>query len=103
MRCIEGFQAFLDGYCSTVQGLLDWFEVDLGFPELVFFRLICVLSVFLSPTLSSRSPLVLFGRLALPLPRGGSTSRVSPQSLESHIEKRLIKESSDEVHLGHKL
>ena len=23
--------AFLDGYCSTVQGLLDWFEVDLGF------------------------------------------------------------------------
>jgi hypothetical protein len=24
---------FLDGYCSTVQGLLDWFEVDLGFPE----------------------------------------------------------------------
>jgi len=24
---------FLDGYCSTVQGLLDWFEVDLGFTE----------------------------------------------------------------------
>jgi len=22
---------FLDGYCSTVQDLLDWFEVDLGF------------------------------------------------------------------------
>jgi len=22
--------AFLDGYGSTVQGLLDWFEVDLG-------------------------------------------------------------------------
>jgi len=22
---------FLDGYCSTVQGLLDWVEVDLGF------------------------------------------------------------------------
>jgi len=21
----------LDGYCSTVQGLLDWFEVDFGF------------------------------------------------------------------------
>ena len=21
---------FFDGYCSTVQGLLDWFEVDLG-------------------------------------------------------------------------
>ena len=28
--------AFLDGYCSTVQGLLDWFEADLGFPELSF-------------------------------------------------------------------
>ena len=26
---------FLDGYCSTVQGLLDWFEVDLGFTESV--------------------------------------------------------------------
>jgi len=25
-----------DGYCSTVQGLLDWFEVDLGFTELSF-------------------------------------------------------------------
>jgi len=24
----------LDGYCSTVQGLLDWLEVDLGFTEL---------------------------------------------------------------------
>ena len=24
---------FFDGYCSTVQGLLDWFEVDLGFTE----------------------------------------------------------------------
>ena len=26
---------FFDGYCSTVQGLLDWFEVDLGFTELL--------------------------------------------------------------------
>ena len=25
---------FLDVYCSTVQDLLDWFEVDLGFTEL---------------------------------------------------------------------
>ena len=30
---------FLDGYCSTVQGLLDWFEVDLGFTELLFMYL----------------------------------------------------------------
>ena len=35
---------FLDVYCSTVQGLFDWVEVDLGFPELVFFNLICHLS-----------------------------------------------------------
>jgi len=30
---------FLDGYCSTVQGLLDWFEVDLGFTELLFIQI----------------------------------------------------------------
>ena len=35
---------FLDGYCSTVQGLLDWFEVDLGFTELSFIQIdLCVL------------------------------------------------------------
>ena len=27
---------FLDGYFSTVQDLLDWFEVNLGFTELSF-------------------------------------------------------------------
>ena len=30
---------FLDGYCSTVQGLIDWFEVDLGFTELLFIQI----------------------------------------------------------------
>jgi len=30
---------FLGGYCSTVQGLLDWYEVDLGFTELSFIRM----------------------------------------------------------------
>ena len=35
---------FLDGYCSTVQGLLDWFEVDLGFTELLFIQIdLCVI------------------------------------------------------------
>ena len=29
---------FLDGYCSTVQDLLDWFEVDLGITKLYLFR-----------------------------------------------------------------
>ena len=32
-------QTFLDGYCSTAQGLLDWFEVDWGFTELLFIHL----------------------------------------------------------------
>jgi len=35
---------FVDGYYSTVQGLLDWFEVDLGFTELSFIQIdLCVL------------------------------------------------------------
>jgi len=39
--------SFLDGYCSTVQGLLDWFEVDLRFTELLFIQIdFCVLCVF---------------------------------------------------------
>ena len=39
-------RAFLDGYCSTVQGLLDWFEVDLGFTELLFIQIdLCVMCV----------------------------------------------------------
>ena len=46
---------FLDGYCSTVQGLLDWFEVDLGFTKLSFIQIdLCVLCVFV---LYSRGPL----------------------------------------------
>jgi len=57
---IPSKNVFLDGCCSTVQGLRDWFEVDLRFSEVVF-RLIGVLSIFLSPTLSSRSPVVLLG------------------------------------------
>ena len=33
----------LDGYCSTVQGLLDWFEVDRGFTVLLFIQIdLCV-------------------------------------------------------------
>ena len=38
---------FLIGHCSTVQGLLDWFVVDLGFIELSFIQIdLCVLCVF---------------------------------------------------------
>ena len=40
-------QTFVGGYCSTVQGLLDWFEVDSGFTELSFIQIdLCVLRVF---------------------------------------------------------
>ena len=52
---------FLDGYCSIVQGLLDWFEVDWRFTKFVFIQIdLCVLL------------------------RGGSASRVSAQSCQSH-------------------
>ena len=36
LQCDAVCCCFFDGYCSTVQGLLDWFEVDLGFTELSF-------------------------------------------------------------------
>jgi len=39
------WHTFVDEYCSTVQGLLDWFEVDLGFTELLFIHychIICI-------------------------------------------------------------
>jgi len=40
---LDGY-TFLDEYCSTAQGLLDWFEVDLGFTELLFIQIdLCVL------------------------------------------------------------
>ena len=51
--------AFLDGYSSTVQGLLDWFEVNLGFTELLFIQIdLCVKCFFVlySPLLLSSCP-----------------------------------------------
>ena len=50
---------FLDGYRSTVQGLLDWFEADLGFTELSFIQIgLCVLCDFVlySPVSLSSCP-----------------------------------------------
>jgi len=70
--------------CGTVQDSLDWFEVDLGFTKLYIQILLCVLI----STPPSCSPLVLFGHSALPPPRGGSASRVSPQSCQSHESLR---------------
>ena len=73
--------SFLDGYCSTVQGLLDWFEVDLGLTELLFIQIdLCVLCVFVlfSPVLLSSCP---FLNILQCLPR---VVGVCPQSCQSH-------------------
>jgi len=49
--------SFFDGYCSTVQGLLDWFEVDSGFTELSFIQIdlnvVCVFVLYSRVSLSS--------------------------------------------------
>jgi len=46
----------LDGYCSTVQGLLDWFQVDLGCTKLLFIQIdLCVLCIFVFYSLSFSS------------------------------------------------
>jgi len=57
--------SFLDGYCSTVQGLLGWFEVDLGFTELSFIQIgLCVLGVVGGDTHgASRCAVLLESRL----------------------------------------
>jgi len=47
----------LDGYCSTVQGLLDWFEVDLGFTELLFIQIdVCVDGIISARSASLLAP-----------------------------------------------
>ena len=56
-----------------------------GSPSFPLFRLICAFCVFLFSTPASHPPLLSFlGHSALPPPRGGSASRVSPQSCQSH-------------------
>jgi len=46
-HCKRGIKTyiFLDGYCSTLQDSLDWFEVDIGFTKLCLFRYICALGL----------------------------------------------------------
>jgi len=71
---------FLDGYCSTVQGLLDWFEVEVGFTELLFIQIdLSVMCVFVLYSRVSLSSCPFFGHSALPPPRGGSASRMSKE------------------------
>jgi len=57
---------FFDGYCSTVQGLLDWFEVDLGFTELLFIQIdLCVMRVCVLYSPVSLSSCPFFGHPAV--------------------------------------
>jgi len=45
-RTHEYVHAFLEGYCSTVQGLRELFEADLGFTKLLFIQTdLCVVCV----------------------------------------------------------
>jgi len=61
----------LEGYCSTVQGLLDWFEVDLGFTELLFIQMdLCALEA-IPPAVSSPRA------VDQPLPRGSLSRTLS--------------------------
>ena len=56
--------SFIDGYCSTVQGLLDWFEVDFGFTELLFIQIdVCVMCFFVLYLTFPVSSLVMIGLL----------------------------------------
>ena len=50
MLRVSSIFLFFDRYCSTVQGLLDRFEVDLGFTELLFIQIVrcCVWAAFYS-------------------------------------------------------
>ena len=81
-------RSFLDGYCSTVQDLLDWFEVDLGFTELSFIQIdLCVLCVFVlySRVSLSSCPLLdilhcLPRAVGVPLKSALNLVRVSPMS-----------------------
>jgi len=50
--------SFLDGYCSSVQSLLDLFEADLGFTKLWFIQTdLCVVCVFVLYSLAFSCPL----------------------------------------------
>ena len=79
-------RTFVDGYCSTVQGLLDWFEVDLGFTELSFIQIdLCVLRVYVLYSRVSLSPCPFSDILhclprAVGVPLESALNLVSPMS-----------------------
>jgi len=79
---------FLDGYCSTVQGLLNWFEVDLGFTELSFIQInLCVLCVFVLYSRVSLSSCPFLDILHC-LPRAAGVPLESALNLVSRMSPR---------------
>ena len=88
--------AFLEGYCSTVQGLLDWFEVDLGFTELSFIQIdLCVLCDFVLYSRVSLSSCPFLDILhCLPrvvgVPLESALNLVSRMSRASHIHESYM-------------
>ena len=76
---------FLMGTASLYRVCSTGLRQTQGSPSLHLFKSICVFCVFLFSTPASHSPLVLYGHSALPPPRGGSASRVSTQSCQSHV------------------
>ena len=47
-RIIHTHFFFFDGYCSTVQGLLDWFEVDSGFTIYMYIYMYIYVCIYIS-------------------------------------------------------
>jgi len=82
---------FFDRYCSTVQGLLDWFEVDLGFTELSFIQIdLCVLCVFVLHSRVSLSSCPLLDIL-----------HCLPRAVGVPLESALVMNHSNEIsHCG---
>ena len=76
---------FFDEYCSTVQGLLDWFEVDLGFTKLRLFRwILCTVCYLVSFALHSLSSCPFWTSLNC-LPRAAGVPLESDLNLVSHM------------------
>ena len=83
LSCTFMKDTIMDGYCSTVQGLLDWFEVDFGFTELSFIQIdLCVLCDFVLHSRVSLSSCPFLDILHC-LPRSAEASvnrsKVTPQ------------------------
>ena len=81
----------LDGYCSTVQGLLDWSEVDLGLTELSFIQIdLCVVCDVVLNSRVSLSSCPFLGILHC-LPRAAGVP------LESALNHRIMSNMNESL------